>query len=330
MSNDNMWEDEENFSDAPEEAQTASNGRPPVPTTAPQQYAPPVIPPSAPKRPEPEPVYEEEFAEEEVSQEEDDYSEVLTDANLRLEQGSLYKLIMKHELFSDVDADPKAIQNVQRAIRKFAREQMEIMLGMRKETTTVEHLEIDFPFNALEVETLRALARAATKGATDNSDRFVPGVIKSTQEVDNVGGPQRPTKTNTLSSIGSGSKKTSAPSPVTRKPLASKPSAPVKRSKMDDIIEREVRKAGISRELLEEDQLLSKPVAELTPDELMARNELVAKRRGTLVKSSQALPMPSAEQQVQMVEQGVSLSKSNKLIELAMKMPPTKLLNPGE
>ena len=319
MSNDNMWEDEEIFSDAPEEAQTAANGRPPAPTVAPQQYAPPVIPP---KRAEP--VYEEpeeEILEEEISEEEAEDAEVLTDANLRLEQGSLYKMIMKHDLFDGVEADPKAIQNVSKAIRKFAREQMEVMLGMRRETAQVEHLSIDFPFNSLEVDTLKALARAATKGATDHSDNYVPNVIRTTEDVPVV--PKR----NSLNPIGgsSFSKKT-----VPAKPLAKKPATPVKRSKMDDIIDREVRKAGISRELLEEDQLLSVPVAQLTAEQLIARNELVAKRRGTLVKSSQAIPMPTAEQQVQMVEQSVSVSKSNKLIELAMKMPPSKLLNPGE
>src|ERR1019366_6683663 len=110
---------------------------------------------------------------------EEDFVDVLSDAHLRLEQGSLYKLVMNGNLFQDVDADPKAVQNVQKEIKTFAKERMEIMLGMRKETNTVEHLEIDFPFNALEVEVLKKLASTATKGASEHSDRYVPEVTRT-------------------------------------------------------------------------------------------------------------------------------------------------------
>lgn len=333
MSNDNLWGEEEPFSDMPEEARTV-NGQPGQATVTPQQYSAPTIPPKSQERQQAiersnaaiealnsrtVPAYEEEQDEE--SQEDEDYSEVLNDANLRLEQGSLYKLIMKHELFADTDADPKAVQNVQKAIRKFAREQMEIMLGMRQDpqTATIERLEIDFPFNALEVTTLKALARTATKGKTDESDNFVPEVKRITQDV-----PTAP-KRNSFTPIGSTSSKKTSPA---QKPLASRPSAPVKRSKLDDVIDQVAREEGIPRELLEENQLLNKPVKELTAVELLERDKLVSKRRGTQVKSSQALPMPTLEQQNQMIE--TRAPTTNKLVELALKMPPSKLLNSGE
>jgi hypothetical protein len=326
MSNDNMWEDEEPFSDKPEAAQTGPNGLPvsPTPVDMPHQYAPPTIPKKsnfqttnfvAAEAPEEDQDIEEN--------EEDDYSEVLTDANLRLEQGSLYKLIMKHSLFEGVDADPKAVQNVQKAIRKFAREQMEVMLGMRKDTATVENLQIDFPFNQVEVEVLKMLANKASGGASENSDNYVPTVTRTTQEVPVI--PRR----NTLNPIGhgySGKKPTSKP--LSKNPSPSRGTAPARRTQLDDVIDRVVQETGVSRELLEENQLLSKPVRELSSAELEERNRLVAKRRGTQVRSSQALPMPSAEQQASMVETHVP--KVNKLVELAMKMPPSKLLNSGQ
>jgi hypothetical protein len=335
-----MWGEDEIFDDRPEAAQTGSNGLPvaSTPAAAQHQYAPPVIPPPGPRPPQqrhiPEPQYED-FVQEEVgseSAEDEDDSEVLSDANLRLEQGSLYKMIMKHELFDGVDADPKAVKNVQKAIRKFAREQMEAMLGMRQETTKIERLEIEFPFNALEVDILKKLAHTATKGATEHSDNYVPSVSKITEEF------TKP-KQNTLNAIG-----TSAPKP---RPLAKTPKKPVPRptaqaarSSMDTIIDniaaqladpqvsKETIKAGLRREFEEHNQLLNKPISELNAYELEERNKMVAQRRGNQVKSNQAIPMPSAEQQASMIE--TSVPKVNKLVELAMKMPASKLLESGE
>lgn len=339
--NNNMWEDDV-FEDKPEEAKTGAKNdtltsSTPMPDV--HQYAPPTRP-APPKQPPPPQVpagFEFEEEEPEEDEESEDYSEVLSDANLRLEQGSLYKLIMKHELFEGSDADPKAIQNVQKAIRKFAREQMEIMLGMRQDpqTTVVERLEIEFPFNAMEVEVLKAVAHTATKGATEHSDNYVPDVTRTTGPI-----PVIPEKRNTFNPIGSSPAKRQVP----KKKLATRPNEPLKRSKMDSTIDeiaerladqtvsKETIKAGLRRELEEHGQLLGKSVRDLTADEVIARNREIDRRRGGQVKSTQALPMPSAEQQAIMVETTAApnAGKSNKLIELAMKMPPTKLLNPGE
>lgn len=326
MSNDNMWEEDEAFEDKPEAAQTGSTALPasPTPVDMPHQYAPPAIPPSAGNSvKEDSRLYVEETVEE-VDEEAEDYSESLSDASLRLEQGSLYKMIMRHDLFAGVDADPKAVQNVQRAIRKFAKEQMEIMLGMRQdpETATVERLEIDFPFNAVEVDVLKMLAYSASKGATEQSDKYVPSVTRTTESVPVVG-------RTTLNPIGgSTSPKKRVVAPAAKKALANRPAAPVKRTKLDNIIEQVVQETGVPRELLEENQLLSKPVNQLNATELEERNRVVAKRRATQVKSREAIPMPSAEQQISMVESHVP--KANKLVELAMKMGPSKLLESGE
>lgn len=280
---DNMWGEEEPFSDMPEEAQTGADGKP-VPA------APSVFVPSPPSRqpirqaqpPPPPPPVQEEVEEE---AEEEDFSDILSDAHLRLEQGSLYKMIMNHNLFEGTDADPKAIKNVEKEIRQFARERMEVMLGMRKETSTVEHLEIDFPFNELEVQVLRTMAKTFSKGATENSDRYVPSVTRTSEEVPTIG------KKKTLNPIGT-------PKRTTSKPLQNRPSEPVKRTKLDATIDQIAREEGVPRELLEEDvTLLNKPIEKLTDQELLDRNKLVAKRRGASVKSANSLPMATPEQQ---------------------------------
>jgi hypothetical protein len=296
MSDENLWGDDDSFVDMPDEAKLDSNGRalqsPPVQLPRPKA-------PVAATKPSPEiekqtvsyEEYSEQFETEEIIEEED-FSDVLTDAHLRLEQGSLYKMIMNHNLFEGLDADPKAIQNVQKEIRGFVKERMEVMLGMRKETATVEHLEINFPFNALEVTTLKALARTATKGATDHSDNFVPEVKRVTEELDTV------PKKRTLNPLSGSTAPKKAVSQV-KKPLPAKPTAPLKRTRLDLTIDQIAAEEGIPRELLEENVpgLGGKSPSEMTESEILERNKMIAKRRTSQVKSNSALPMATPEQQ---------------------------------
>jgi hypothetical protein len=294
MSDEKLWDEEEPFNDVPDEVTLDDSGQPkqaPAP-----RFQRPVTPPPAPVQ-----VYEE--AEEEVEEtsaeeEEEDFTEVLSDASLRLEQGNLYKLIMNSNLFDGVEADPKAIQNVQKQVRKFAKEQMEIMLGMRRETAIVEHLDINFPLNALELEILKKLAFAATKGASEHADAYVPEVTRTTEEVPVVN------KKMALNPIRGNTPKKLAPKPKPqpKRALPSKPAAPVKRSKLDQTIDQIAREEGIPRELLEENLpgLGGKPLHEMSENEILERNRLAAQRLGKSVPSSTALPMASYEQQEQM------------------------------
>jgi hypothetical protein len=138
-------------------------------------------------------------------------------------------------------------------------------------------------------------------------------------------------------------KSTPVSAPIAKKKLANKPSAPLKRSKLEETIDdlaarlagdgvtKETIKEGLRREFAEHDNLLGKSIKELTPTQLEERNNAIAQRRGAQVKSQQAIPMPSAEQQAMMVESRVAPNaKPSKLIEMALKMPPSKLLNSGE
>lgn len=317
---ENLWGDEP-FNDMPDEAQLDEHGRPKEapPAVVQRQLRPTVQKSIAPKVEEPEQFEVEELVEE-LLEEEEDFSDVYADANLRLEQGSLWKLIMNHELFDGVDADPKAMQNVQRAIRRFAKEQMEIMLGMRRETAQVEHLNIDFPFNSLEVEVLKKLAFTATKGATENSDNYVPTVTKVMEEVSVV--PKR----QTLNAIGSTRKV--QPKPLQSKPLQKQSKAPIKRTRWDLTVDQIAREEGVPRELLEENVPgMDKSFHEMTDAEKEERNRLISKRRGVQVRSPDALPMPSYEQQESLASSlasRASTSHLSKLIEAAKVMPPSK------
>lgn len=326
---DNLWgENEEAFSDMPEAAQTGQDGKPPTPT---HQYAAPVIPPgfqqrraSAPPPPIPELQSEVEYAEEpEIA--EDDFSDVLSDAHLRLEQGSLYKMIMNHDLFAGVEADPRAIQNVQKEIKKFARESMEVMLGMRHTIGMPYNPEqpmVSSPFNDLEVEVLKRLASKATNGATETEE--------ANQVADSF--KQAP-KRNSINPIGGAAHQKTAPTHVASKskakPLPTKPATPVKRTKEQLLIEQIAREEGVSVADLELNMkgLGGKPLNQLTVTELEERNRIAAARRGTQVKSTTAAPMPSYEEQEMRAQQQVSgfgrTPLGAKILDSVMKMPIT-------
>ena len=157
----------------------------------------------------------EEFVEEAASDEdEDDFTEVLSDARLRLEQGKLYEMVMNHDLFGGVESDPRAAKSVQKQIRKFAKEQMEIMLGMRQEEVAVTNATSDF--SSLEVHALKDIAAKliSTRGMKEEDYPEEP-----TQ-----GTPAPPPKKKTLNTIGNTSRQ-SKPQP---KPIAKK-AEPIKR-----------------------------------------------------------------------------------------------------
>jgi len=286
----NLWDDDQNtdeFRDMPDEAQLDANGQ--------TRQSPPVqvrvTPRPAQPQPQPQPIVEDMTDDEfELSVEEEDFTEVLSDANLRIEQGRLYQMIMNHDLFEGMDADPKAVQNVQKEIRKFARESMEVMLGMRQTTPAYAGESVASPFNYLEIDILKKLASTASKGATENV------------EEDEVPEPVRPVpKRQTLNTISAGARRP-APKPQAKAQprLPSKPTAPIKRTKLDATIDQICAEEGIPRSALEEHyRPLGKPAEELSETELASRAKETARRLASrkTVKSDSALPMASAEQQ---------------------------------
>jgi hypothetical protein len=304
--NTDLWGEEEPFSDIPEAAQTNYDG-----TAKAASSAPSMPPPRAPRQqmierpiqaPEEVPEVAEEF---DFEQEEESYEDILSDAHLRLEQGHLYKMIMNHNLFEGMDVDPKAVVNVQREIRNFAKERMEVMLGMRKDTSTVETLEIDFPFNELEVTVLKAMANTFSKGATENSDNYVPTVKRVTQEA--------PVARKTLNPIGSPPRRQA---PKQQKPLANTPKAPVSRpsrqaanftAEVDRlVIETGMPREAIERALLEKNEVLNKPGYEMTGEELAERNRVASRRRQTSVKAANAIPPATPEQMMAKAQEHAS------------------------
>lgn len=108
--------------------------------------------------------YDDEFYEDFI-EEYDESEEINTvnEAHVRLEQGRLYNMLINHNLFEGVDADPTAIGNVQKQLKGFILEKLEEMLGMRAKKEVEVH-KIESQFNDMEVKALKMVASKVTQG----------------------------------------------------------------------------------------------------------------------------------------------------------------------
>jgi len=104
---------------------------------------------------------ESEYSEGEDDSDYDEQS-VLDNAVLRLEQAQLYKMLMESDLFADVQANPEAIKNVQRELKRFIKERLEIFLGIR--APKAEAVEYESPFSDLEIKVLKSVAHKVSGG----------------------------------------------------------------------------------------------------------------------------------------------------------------------
>ncbi len=315
--------EEEVFEDKPEEIEgTEVNGQWIPRAAAPAQVT---VQKSAVPPTKQVPVEEPEYETDEEQEEEDTVS-VLSDARLRLEMGKLYELIMKHDLFEGVDSDPKAMKTVQKEIRSYAQERMEIMLGMRQEKQEAAAgfpMEL-FPFNSLEVDTLKALAAAATKGESRDA---APLDLSS----------QKPAVRTTLNPIGQRSP-THAPKAPAKK-LQAKPQTPVKRE-VNAKIQRILEEEGLTMDEINQvfdpkrEYLDRKRRASMTEDEIIERNRQ-ASLRNKRAENPAAAPMPTPEQmEAAYMQRSMTTEAQNpkwrQLIEAAKSMPPTIATNPIE
>lgn len=298
----NFWDDEDSeFRDMPDETHLDSSGN--------QIQAPAVnIPSSRPKAVALPPVPKQvEYFEEEADPEEEDFSNVLSDARLRLEQGRLYEMIMNQDIFQGIGADERATKFVQKQIRNFAKEQMEIMLGMRQEPVKQEYSLENFPLNALEIQILKTLASTASKGATE--------VFEAEYH------QQAPKVKQAIKPI---SLKTGAAPQIKpkAKPLNTYPAAPVQKKRMSEVEARILAEEGVTKEELDATFDPSyRPINSLdkmTEQEIVDRNRQAKKRTTAQVKSSNALPMPSQEQEEFMYTQRANTAAQNPQMQMIM------------
>lgn len=310
-------DDGQDFRDIPDEV---SGEQPLAPNvrSAPRPAAPQPVQQQV--QPEPEVEYEEEVSDEE------DFSTVLSDARQRMEQGRLYEMLMDHDIFAGADADEKAIKFVTKQIRTFAKEQMEIMLGMRQEPTKAQALSLEnFPFNDVEIAALKDLAYVATKGASAQADAqaFTPQAA-----------PVAPRRTGlnpiAVKSQPKQAARPAAPAakPAQQKPLAQKAQAPVKReAPRPQQNEQEIldlcMELGISREEYDRQfasfaGAMTKPMSQMNEQEIAERNRQIRERSGVRAKSPVAIPMPTAEQEEMLHTQRANTAAANPQMQVLM------------
>lgn len=276
------WEDEDNgdtFRDVPDEVY--GENAPPSNVVGAAQMSPRQVP-SGQQRAElvdtPEQTFLDEVLHEEESEEESESFEA--DANLRIELATLYKMIMNHDLFADTDADPRAVEVVTRGIRKFAREQVEIMLGMR--SVAPKTAIVSSPFNDIEVMVLKKLASTYSKGATETAEANKPQPAAKAIA-----------RREGLNAIGT-TKPVTKPVAPAKKALVQKPQAPVQRKVAVD-------------QMVDTYKPPTKEPGQVTHEEFLQRNkEATARQAGRQpAKSTTALPMPSADQEAMFQEHRV-------------------------
>jgi hypothetical protein len=295
--------DEEEFRDIPDEVTEGEH----APAVSFPQAPRPAAPVVEVVGQEPEEIFENEgpftdeeqqyleengLSNEQVEEEEEDYTNVLDDARLRLEQGRLYEMVMKHDMFGGLDADPKAVKVVQAQIIKFAKEQMEIMLGMRqvKQAPVFQEGAVSSPFNDLEVKLIKEFCSKMSNGKSAE-----PGANQIAQRLNAIGGHKPPQQMAPVRQ----QQPQRRPAAPARQVLPSSPARPVTRNKPSgnkntDYLLRE----GMSEKDLNYKPLKKNP-SQMTTDELLKRNEeaKIRQEKARTARPANATPLPSYEQE---------------------------------
>jgi hypothetical protein len=95
-------------------------------------------------------------------------TEVVYNTRLRLKQAELYEMLINANIFEGVDSDQQAIENVKKELKAFVLMRLEILMGIKQEpkapVVTNENIEIELPFNDIEIDFLKQLALKGTAG----------------------------------------------------------------------------------------------------------------------------------------------------------------------
>ncbi len=262
---------------------------------------------------QPEEIYEEEeqydFTEEDVADAFSDESlendeELLNSASLRLEQGRLYEMLAKHDLFGDVNASPKAIANVQREIRQFVNFRLEVLLGMKPDTGRPQpQQKQDFPFTDLEVDLIKKLLSKLSKGATEkysNTEEEVPAPIQpkpvKPQAIKPLSTPKPVQPVKRAEQPKPKPQVQARPQPQQKQPP--KPQPKVQPQQRNRPKTRQQQIADLEAEL----EATAKPFKEMSSNEIQERNIQISKLEALKKppRPRDALPMPT-NQETEMV-----------------------------
>jgi hypothetical protein len=223
--------------------------------------------------------YDEEFYEDFIEEyTEDDELSIVDEAHVRLDQGRLYKMLIGHNLFEGVDADPTAIANVQKELKDFILERLEILLGMRaeKEKSEATHVTVQSDFNELEVQALKMIASKVTRGRSEVEQETEP----QPSELNTV--KAKPKKQG-LNALGSPQKKKAAPVKKTKPKVKPKSQGKPLRKSAQERPKRKIKKemADVSTKNLSATDVAKRDInyiESIKNKSLEEANEIVAQR----------------------------------------------------
>ena len=120
-------------------------------------------------------------------------SNMVYNARIRLEQARLYEMLINHNVFEGVDADPRAVRAVQQELKQYIVRRLELLMGLRRPVQ--QKVQENQVFNDVEADFLKQLAYKGTLGATSRAPQTSLNTVKQ---------PPKPTQ---LKSLGHGAQK---------------------------------------------------------------------------------------------------------------------------
>jgi len=203
---------------------------------------------------------------------------LLGTAMIRLDQARLYEMLVKHDLFEGVSANQIALKAVQREIKTFIMDRLEILLGLKSEKS----VKTQSQFNDIEIQALKDLAFAATKGAS-RQQRETPKPVSNQPAREGLK-PLALKSSNSLKSLNNqknSSPKAAQSTPNNQKQNTTKQVTTKKRRSNNDFLP------------------LEKNISEMSSEELLERARMSSDiYKGRTAVNPQALPPPSFEQQM--------------------------------
>lgn len=226
----------------------------------------------------------------EAAEYEEDDSVLVNDVRLRLEQGKLYEMLLKHDLFGDVDADKRAIRNVQREIRSFIKERLEVLLGIKQDPKLTPPARqglglAESQFTDVEVMLIKKLLSKMSNGATERATSV------STQQISPV-----------ASTPSSGLNKLQQPKAAAVRVSPKKIKEPASQINISD---QKIKKI-LEEKFGEQEMPLGKPANQIKASELMERNKRISQRQASRKATGPGYsPALTPEQEVMAMTQHV-------------------------
>lgn len=225
-------------------------------------------------------------------------TDIMQLAMVQLEQAKLYDMFLKHNLFDGVKANPTALKRVERELKEFILERMQILLGMKEDRKTAQapqSFKVELPFNEVEIDFIKALAFKGTKGESANAPtKSVEAMSSIKSQADGNLSRMKPLSENKMKAMVSreeSSYEEEQEEDVYEEPIRRQPQ-PVQRQARKVVQSKPTTVEELAREDLKK-MAKRKSAYEMSDTELMEANKKIKNNKSA--KPSGGLPMPGPD-----------------------------------